>query len=185
MTPEYNVWVNEWLFSIILTSINDLWALLACHSRPYIHKKHNCVLFSHHKGNIISCSVAYVLHNTTMVYRWFYTYSPIFCIEFVSKLSRQSLSPSTDHNFASSLSVNCHDSYFHRLPTISSTYLKIALVHVCPTSQGLVLPPPPTYLHALLRQVSIDYCSTRICKEVIARIIWIHINTFMRKLLYG
>ena len=24
--------------------------------------------------------------------------------------------------FASSLSVNCHDSQFHRLPTISSTY---------------------------------------------------------------
>ena len=33
----------------------------------------------------------------TMVYRWLYTYSPIFCIEFVSKLSRQSVSPSTDH----------------------------------------------------------------------------------------
>ena len=47
------------------------------------------------------------------------TYSPIFCIEFVSKLSRQSLSPSTDNKFASSLSVNCHDSHFHRLPTIS------------------------------------------------------------------
>ena len=73
-----------------------------------------------------------------------YMYSPIFCIEFVSKLSRQSVSPSTDHKFASSLSVNCHDSQFHhrlpsmkfasslsvychdsqfhRLPTISSTY---------------------------------------------------------------
>ena len=36
---------------------------------------------------------------STMVYRWLYTYSPIFCIEFVSKLSRQSLSPSTDHQF--------------------------------------------------------------------------------------
>ena len=54
----------------------------------------------------------------TMVYRWLYTYSPIFCIEFVSKLSRQSVSPSTDHKFASSLSVNCHDSHFHRLPTM-------------------------------------------------------------------
>ena len=30
----------------------------------------------------------------TMVYRWLYTYSPILCIEFVSKLSRQSVSPS-------------------------------------------------------------------------------------------
>ena len=35
------------------------------------------------------------------VYRWLYTYmySPMFCIEFVSKLSRQSVSPSTDHQF--------------------------------------------------------------------------------------
>ena len=57
-------------------------------------------------------------HTATMVYRWLYTYSPIFCIECVSKLSRQSISPSTDHKFASSLSVNCHDSQFHRLPTM-------------------------------------------------------------------
>ena len=35
--------------------------------------------------------------DSTMFYRWLYTYSPIFCIEFVSKLSRQSVSPSTDH----------------------------------------------------------------------------------------
>ena len=28
----------------------------------------------------------------------------------------------TPQYFASSLSVNCHDSQFHRLPTISSTY---------------------------------------------------------------
>ena len=54
-----------------------------------------------------------------MVYRWLYTYCPIFCIESVSKLSRPSVSPSTDHKFASSLSVNCHDRRFHRLPTIS------------------------------------------------------------------
>ena len=67
---------------------------------------------------------------------YFYAYSPIFCIEFGSKLSRlsiffspstdhkfpsslsvschnQSVSPSTDHKFASSFSVNCHDSHFH------------------------------------------------------------------------
>ena len=42
-------------------------------------------------------------------------FTPICCIEFVSKLSRQSVSM----KFASSLSVNCHDSPFHRLPTIS------------------------------------------------------------------
>ena len=42
-------------------------------------------------GHSINCWL------TTMVYRWLYTYSPIFCIEFISKL-------------------------FHRLPTISSTY---------------------------------------------------------------
>ena len=55
--------------------------------------------------------------------RWFigdFTLTPqIFWIEFVSKLSRQSLSPSTDHKFESSLSLNCHYSHFHRLPTIS------------------------------------------------------------------
>ena len=31
------------------------------------------------------------MYNCTVVYRWLYTYSPIFWIEFVSKLSRQSL----------------------------------------------------------------------------------------------
>ena len=55
---------------------------------------------------------------STMVYMWLYTYSPIFYIKFVSKLSRQSVSPSTDHKSASSLSVNCHDSQFHRLPSM-------------------------------------------------------------------
>ena len=52
--------------------------------------------------------------------RWFigdFALTPQYC-EFVSKLSRQSVSPSTDHKFASSLSVNCHDSHFHRLPTM-------------------------------------------------------------------
>ena len=66
-------------------------------------------------GLLVSCPCVLVC---TMVYRWLYTYSPIFCIEFVRKLSRQSVSPSTDHKFASSLSVNCHDSQFHRLPTM-------------------------------------------------------------------
>ena len=55
----------------------------------------------------------------TMVYRWLYTYFPILWIEFVSKLSRRSVSPSTNHKFESRLSVNCHDRRFHRLPTIS------------------------------------------------------------------
>ena len=68
------------------------------------------------------CDGCEVILKCTMVYRWLYTYSPIFCIEFVSKLSRQSVSPSTDHKFASSLSVSCHDGRFHRKPTISSTY---------------------------------------------------------------
>ena len=58
----------------------------------------------------------------TMVYRWLYTFSPIFCIEFVSKLSRQSVSPSIDHKFASSLSVNCHDSHFKALAYSSWLY---------------------------------------------------------------
>ena len=53
-----------------------------------------------------------------MVYRWLYTYFQIFCIEFDSKLSRRSVSPSTDHKFALSLSVNCHDRRYHHLPTV-------------------------------------------------------------------
>ena len=80
-----------------------------------VHKVAPVQLFHYHHVPHVEC----FHHIFTMVYRWLYTYSPIFWIEFVSKLSRQSLSPSTDHKFESSLSVNCHDSHFHRLPTIS------------------------------------------------------------------
>ena len=72
--------------------------------------------------DIYACGLQMFSLFPTMVYRWLYTYSPIFWIEFVSKLSRRSVSPSTDHNVESSLSVNCHDRRYHRLPTISSTY---------------------------------------------------------------
>ena len=46
-------------------------------------------------------------------------------IEFVSKLSRRSVSSSTDHKFESSLLVNCHDRWYHRLPTIIKSFTSI------------------------------------------------------------
>ena len=57
--------------------------------------------------------------------RWFIgdftlrLYLPILWIEFVSKLSRRSVSPSTYHKFESSLLVNCHDRRYYRWPTMS------------------------------------------------------------------
>ena len=60
---------------------------------------------SHFKSVNLKC----VWMGLPFTYRWLYTYFPIFWIEFVSKQSRPSVSPSTDLKFRSSLSVNCHD----------------------------------------------------------------------------
>ena len=54
-------------------------------------------LYQHHIWTGELYIKVYTYYITTMVYMWLYTYSPIFCIEFVSKLSRQSVSPSIDH----------------------------------------------------------------------------------------